>query len=462
MNGLRLLLLSCVALAGCATTTASDWTRFSDGSLNEWLGDSAVPALRRTLSEHPRFRNEKVHVAVLDGEKVAVRTSGLAVAVREAVHSALLDSTGANVLQLDGPPPCGREPRSGYYLAVSATASGKRGSVQLRLYDVVEQQWVAGFAHQWRGELSANQRDAARRSTVAGSAAGLREKPFTAGQSDLLAGHLATELACRLLQSGDDETGISPARGRSASLIAGNLARHDVHIVAGGDTVLDTRIHQVDDNLYQVWAILTPTGESGLAALAVSAYATEPLLPPSRNVAAAPGTLRPAPVALLSPLDVVSSAGCDGRRGESLGGRPVIEPGSCFGLAFDADPEARVFVVNHQVDGRLVRLHPSRCDHVSPDRPGPGMTFPSGPHSLAWDERGGTETFYVIAARSGRESIAGLLARLPDRCDAPDSGFDHRRWLRDVDRAIRERNGAVAWEAVRVYHQPSHTRLGQY
>ena len=114
-----------LSIAGCTTTSAKDWVRFADGSLDQWLGEEAVPGLTRTFSEHPRFRNETIRVAVLDGEQVAGSTNGLNTATRDAIYSALLQVQGLSIERAEGPESCADAPRGGYYLAIDATASAQ-------------------------------------------------------------------------------------------------------------------------------------------------------------------------------------------------------------------------------------------------------------------------------------------------------------------------------------------------
>ncbi len=470
-----------ILLSGCATTAGNDWARFSDGSLNEWLDDEAVPTLTRTFSQHPRFKAETIRVAALDGEQVAGRSNGLTTAVRDALHSALLQQPGLNIILADGPENCTMAPIDGYYLAVEASPSGSRGAnVQLRVFDIVEQQWISGFVHQWRGDLTSAQRGALGRSVVAASARGLRVLPFAADQSDLLAARLAADLACQLKREGNDELIVQPARDPGAALIAGNLAgKHKIPVAAEGVLELETRVHKVDDELYQVWAILTPaTSSDELSSIATSVYATRPLLKAatpvaSRQVVSAmiPGVAAKTDIELLSRLRVIGlTAGCQDSRwrqqATDLGDRPVVAPGGCFGLDFERHPKAQVYIVSHQVDAALKRLYPARCTRNAVGSHDAAIRFPERKLPLPWDARSGTETLYVIAARGSRANnrLDRLVAQLPDACSKSDTAERvDPQWLDDIDSAVSDLGNDVAWQAVRVYHQPrTSPRLGQF
>ncbi|MDH3589098.1 MAG: hypothetical protein OEQ74_06815 [Gammaproteobacteria bacterium] len=463
------LAIAILSVAGCATTSSNAWARFSDGSLNEWLGDEAVPGLTETFSQFPRFKGEVIHIAVLDGEQVAGDPNGLSTATRDAVHSALLQVPGLNIVRVDGPENCMNAARGGYYLAIDATGSGSRSAtVTLRIFDIVERQWVSGFGYEWRGDLTGAQREALRRSVIADSTRGLRVSPFSADQSDLLAARLAADLACKLRLAGNDELVVQPVKSRSAALIAGNLARtHEIPVSADGVLLLDTRIHKVNERLYQVWAILTPVrGTPETASIASSYYATRPLLKSDTAkvvtripAVAATETMREpdlvAGLTIVGPADQHDCETPDTWRREpvSLGDRPVVSDDDCFGLAFQRHPQAQIYVVNHQVDSGLVRLYPSRCEQGVPvDR------FPAGANALGWDARSGTETFYVLAARGQRvvSRLDRLMAQLPDACESQDKDrLPAKDWLNDIDAAVRGSGDDVAWQAVRVYHQPA-------
>ncbi|MBT8135401.1 MAG: hypothetical protein KJO54_00165 [Gammaproteobacteria bacterium] len=453
MRGLVLLFSSLLA----ATAMANSWARFPDRSLDGWLADEAVPQLSQTLSEHPRFKGETVRIAVLDGSDVAAQPDGLSVATRNALHAALMQNQGLRIAMAEGPEDCASRSRDGYFVAIEAAAvSGRNGNVQIRIYDIVEQRWVSGFSYQWRGELSAAQRAAVRRTETAATARGLRIAPYTADQSDLLAAHLAGELACQLKRSGDDELAVQPVGGTAAALIAGNLAgSHQIPVAAAGQLQLTTRVHKVDNNLYQVWAILNTADNADPGSVTSSAYATRPLLRSTAGHARkptvradAPAPIAPRAVTLLSDLRVHAAAAdscatLTPQEAEDLGDQPETDPGDCYGLQFSARPGATVFVVRHQYDSRLVRMQPSSCTDSAT--------------MLRHDGPGGSESFYVLAAATARAAarLQRVLSHLPDACDDASGYRAQPGWLASLDEAVGDSGDDVAWRSVRVYHQPA-------
>lgn len=274
---LPILLALIFTISGCATH--SEWSHFSDGSLDSWLVREAVPEFSRVLVEHPRFRNETIYVAVVEGDQVQPRTDALSASLRDAVHARLLELPGLRLQLQDGVAQCTPAAR-GYLLGIEIQRGPRGGAqVQLRIYDNVEQRWVSGFSSQWRGVLSTAQLKLASRPAISEGARGQRVLPFDSGQSDLLAAYLADELACELKRRGIDELVVQPARHNAAALVAGNLAgRHRLAVARDGQLNLDIRVHEVNRGLYQVWAILTPHQGVETRSIAASAYARSPLL----------------------------------------------------------------------------------------------------------------------------------------------------------------------------------------
>ncbi|NND61187.1 MAG: hypothetical protein HKN49_13065 [Gammaproteobacteria bacterium] len=412
-------------VAGCASS--GDWSHFDDGSLDSWLVRDAAPAYIETLSSHPRFRKEVIHVAVVSGDRVQLRTDALSASLRDAIHSRLLAVPNLKLVLQDSPASC--EPVAGGYLLGLELVRNPGGNAQvsLRLYDNVEQQWVGGFNRQWQGRLTTPQLKLAARPAVSEDARGLRVLPYDADQSDLLAAHLARALACDLRRDGADEQVIQPARHGAAALVAGNLAGEQrLTVGSRGQLLLDTRIHKVDSNLYQVWAVLSPTGSASGQSYTASAYATAPLLrkPPTQSPKSRP---KPAPDsttmvvaadqpprALLGPIAIAPGDRCVGPRGKT------VFPEQCFALEFDSRRDTSLFVIARDTELNWLRLHPSNChpggltqgkraDHRFPQR-----------DAIGWDRRLGTETFFVIAAQRGvaAQRIGQLISELPAGCDS--------------------------------------------
>lgn len=474
-----------LALAGCATTDGGGWSSFDDGGVVAWLEHDAVPYFARTLTEHPRFSGEPVAVTIMHGERVATRSDELAIALRDRIHAALLETPNLAISLHEPGTPCTNNPR-GYYLAVELVRPERAAArLHLRLYDAVEGGWVSGFSRRWSGRLTAEQARLASRVAVPDSARGARVLPFAATQSDLLAAQLAAKLACQLQRAGNDELLVQPARHRGAALVAGNLAaRHAVPVGSAGVYGLDTRVHEVDRGLFQVWAILTPLEEgANLQSVVSDAYARAPLLRAPQSPGAqrdevpdpvaapgAPRTSRAAPpgplVTDVSFLGPVSARDCERAtpRHGAHGNRLRVAARDCFALVFEADRDARLYVVGRETDGSYVRVYPADCvpGGLGTHRGG-ARRFPAR-GAIAWDSRGGEETFYIIAARSreARVRLGALIDDLPAACSGDRNRSKQTGFAARLDAVIARLGGAAGYATARVHHATALARQETY
>lgn len=477
---LRATFIFCLlSLGGCATT-AGDWSHFDDGSLATWLEREAAPWFADTLATHPRFSSEPVRLAVMKDERVVLGADALSISVRDRLHARLLEVPALSV-SIHEPVASCAPAASGYLLGIELQRSaGQPARLQLRIYDAVERVWVSGFALRWQGRLSAGEARMAAREVVPDTALGTRLLPFRAAQSDLLAAQLAAALACELRRQGRDERIVQPARHRGPALVAGNLAaRHAIAVASAGAYTLDTRVHDVDRGLYQVWAILTPADAAGeLRSIAASAYASAPLLrppaQPQRVVdaqqgaapAAQPAAAYRAPLPLVSHAAVLGPARgreCEQRevrlRGPARGNRLSLGERECFAIEFEATGETRIYIVGRETDARTVRVHPSGC---VPGGLGAGRLashrFPAR-GAIAWDRRGGSETFFIIGVRGNdaAREVERLLDRLPGACDpvrARDPAASD--WPAQLERLVTGLGPAAGFATVTVHHEDGH------
>jgi hypothetical protein len=86
-----------------------------------------------------------------------------------------------------------------YYIGVELTQKlDGTYAVNARALDLEDRNWVTGFGRRWQGQLNTSQRQAMRQDRVDDTFLGARDVPFTLGQTDLLAAHLAHQLSCTL------------------------------------------------------------------------------------------------------------------------------------------------------------------------------------------------------------------------------------------------------------------------
>ena len=177
-----------------------------------------------------------------------------------------------------------------YYVGVELTQKlDGTYAVNVRALDLEDRTWVTGFGRRWQGKLSTSQRQAMRQQRVDETFLGARDVPFTLGQTDLLAAHLAHQLSCALHKRVGDDYVVSvdlvepPASGLEGTveLISNNLANRRALTLSANpgaaNAILSGKAHQISGVLHQYWVTVTPNGEGDeLSALSASAYIVLP------------------------------------------------------------------------------------------------------------------------------------------------------------------------------------------
>ena len=298
----RILIL--IALVVAQSIPAVAESREKD--LDRWVDRDLIPYVRQQLVVHPRFKSETVMFVVLNDNKPASSTNALALSMRDRLLAAAVATPGIEIGWHQGrshnaPAPttdeCIRDDVH-YYVGVELTQKlDGTYAVNVRALDLEDRTWVTGFGRRWQGKLSTSQRQAMRQQRVDETFLGARDVPFTLGQTDLLAAHLAHQLSCALHKRVGDDYVVSvdlvepPASGLEGTveLISNNLAnRRALTLRAGAapaNAILSGKAHRISGALHQYWVTVTPDGEAGeVAALSASAYI---LLPESKDTTVA-------------------------------------------------------------------------------------------------------------------------------------------------------------------------------
>ncbi len=500
----HVILMITLLLAGCATpsTSLTSW----GVDLDTWLDQDLTPYLATKLSEHPRFKGEPTLLIVMRDGQPTPTTNELALGIRDRLLDSLIDTpgitlawqprqskwqTGAAGSSVD----CSRS-RVHYYVGIDVSRiNSGRYQVSVRALDLEDQSWVPGFSRQWTGPLTTAHRRAFQKDITDNSLRGSRELPFEASQTDLMAAYLAHNLTCSLFRDSHDrystivETDVttSPPLTGTVELVSNNLARYQAVTVTDqpeqADAVIKGKAHAVDDDLYQYWITLLPKdGTSEVQALSTSAYVRLP-----GYHASEPGVLDEAePVAMRYPVSdpasdvpVIASlqviqprqhSACDTadpwRRGHRIVGEDhSITRYECFGLQLHAHRNARLFLLNRQINQGLVRLSGRDCrsaTEIRLVRAGETVRFPDSvdawPTAIGWQGRSGLETFYAVAVTSPQAAadVARHLDRLPERCTvAGTRGLNGARledWLDEFETILADWDAHVDWKAIHVRH----------
>ncbi len=498
------ILIITLFLAACATpsTGLTSWGM----DLDTWLDQDLTPYLAKKLSEHPRFKGEPVLIIVMQDGQPTPTTNEFALGIRDRLLDSLVDTPGITLAWQPGQSQwqtaqtassidCSRS-HVHYYIGIDVSrVNSGRYHISVRALDLEDQSWTPGLSSQWTGPLTTAHRRAFEKKTTDNSLRGSRELPFEASQTDLMAAYLAHNLTCSMFRDSHDsystiaevDTTASPPLIGTVELVSNNLARYQAVTVTDqpeqAAAVLKGKAHAIDDDLYQYWITVLPKDSSvDVQAASTSAYVRLP-----GYYAAGAGALDAAePIAMRYPvpeptsdLPVIASlqviqprqkTACDTadpwRRGHRVVGHETsVARYECFGLQLQAQRNARLFLLNRQINQGLVRLSGRDCrspTEIRLVRAGETVRFPDSvdawPTAMGWQGRSGLETFYAVAvtAPEAAADIARHLDRLPERCTmAATPGLNGPRlddWLDEFGTILTRWDAHVDWQAIQVRH----------
>ncbi len=475
-----LALLPLALTAGCATGgpyPGLAWSGGDPAGLDGWIETELEPYLEETLTTHPRFRGETITVVAMQGDDPTPVPDALSAALASRISGSLLAMRGVELVWDGGRAAgdCLRREDAHYVLAVDLQQTSPASHrLSIRALDREEGLWVSGFGRQWDGRLTRHQYSAFKRRAETDSGRGLRDDPFDAGETDLMAERLAAALGERFcgfvgepLVVFADVPPSSPAVLRdTVGLVANNLARSPHIRVVGNaaeaNLVLTGRLYVIDGRLHQLWVQARPAdGQSAFEVTDVEAYvelprqarasslpvAADPPAEPPRVVLQRPAPEAPAigAMAVLTPNDPWMCSRADPwRRGARvLGDGEALDADDCFALELEVNGDAEVFLLRRDADAGLVRMLPARCGRhgrvSSRLYDGGTLRFPSPAagweHALSPPTRSLRDAWIaVVLAPDGAPALRRHLARVPDDCAARDGArVDAETWLDSLD-----------------------------
>ena len=465
--------------------------------LDRWVDRNLIPYVRQQLVVHPRFKNETVMFVVLDDNAPASTTNALALAIRDRLLAAAVDTPGVEIgwqqgrsgITLESSPQDCMHDDVHYYVGIELTQKLDGSyAVNVRALDLEDRNWVTGFGRRWQGRLSTSQRQAMRQERVDETFLGARDVPFTLAQTDLLAAQLAHRLSCTLKKRVEDDYVVSvdlvepPASGLEGTvqLISNNLANRQALTLSADEAMsnalLSGKAHQIDGMLHQYWVTITPSGESDdVAALSASAYIVLPVdearprvadSSPVKPVSTVQRTTPPSP-----PVSI-PNAGKDAM----IGPLAIVSPpalaecgfSACSMLETRVRVDAIVFFLEHQANHGLVRLADAECrgrTSARIARSGESVRFPIARTStrkrdwaetFEWDLAPDLDTYYAVVVTDAKlaRRIANHMDKLPMRCtEALRPGLEQeplQAWLNDLAMLTAREAQHVDWRAIEV------------
>jgi len=498
----------CLLFAAMAASTAVTTARAAD--LTTWTNQELTPYVINQLTTHPRFKGETFVFVALSAGAPAPLTNALALALRDRLVAAVADQPGVSLAMRSGRDDTGSElagidcarDRAHYFVGIEVNRLiDRRHRITMRVLDAEDGSWVAGASKTWEGNLTPAQRRASEQAMTDEYFRGHRDAPFEASQADMLAAHLAHELACNLLRQVDgeyvivaDPTPGTPIPARDTvelvgNNLAGNAALQITSHASAANATLTGKAHRITGDLYQFWVTVAPAIESTrLSTVSASAYVRLPDAPrrpdPANDMAkvatGAPFAASPVAslagtenVALIAPLRVVAPrqpsacyrGGSSAWKRQLIAADHTVARGECFLLQTRADRDATVFLLNYQVNHGLVRLSGDHCGHTTAGRAvraGERLQFPDHadgrPSASAWQGQQGLESFYAVAVSNpnAAREVAAVIRQLPSRCTltAVDgaTGARLQAWLQSFGDVTDRWQHSIDWQAVRVEH----------
>lgn len=491
LNWGRTFVLTISGTMAMATQAAS-----FEADLEQWIARDLTPYVTEQLTSQPRFRNESIRFVVLSDENPQSAASELALNIRDRLRDALSNEPGLRVvLQRDtlsaaesGSLDCTKD-RVHYYIGVDVVEE-RRGlvNVDIRALDIEDQSWVAGFSRSWRGYLDARQRRQLDQQLADPTLRGERGAPYSESQFDLLAAHLAHELACSLLRQTSGEYVVAGLPGGSGEmvdnamleLVSNNLAEFRAlqHASSNADAnaIIEGKAHLIADELYQYWITIKPkNNDFDLPSLSASAYIR--VTDKYSNAALIPAiTIELARTSEqfvddFSIVELADREACHApayQRRNSAIYDSRFSAVDCFALQIDADDDAVLFFLNHQLNNGLVRLSDENCRERTDAkiaRVGEQVRFPLPADSLmsaswvatdAWQLSPDQDTYYAIAVTNTKaaRAISQHISALPMRCSASVrqgfEGTELKAWLEEFAAISSHWEQAIDWRAVRV------------
>jgi hypothetical protein len=446
-------------------------------NLDSWIETELTPYIAETLSTHPRFRNEPVRFVVMQDGNPQPHSSALALALRDQLQDALVDTPGIRIAWQPDRIDSNRDPGMNgidctadevhYFIGIEvAEARGGKFDVSVRALDLEERSWVSGFGLSWQGLLTAMQHRAWRQFEPDVSFRGDREVPYSNTQTDLLAAQLAHELGCTLMRQVSGEyradAAIAVSDGVTSDaiveLVGNNLSAYRAlqftRDSADANARISGKAHRIDHDLVQYWVTITPkTASSDLPVLSASAYIYMPET-----------YLEAGRVA-----DISTPA--SGQGNDILSSVQLVEledHPSWYALQTRSTTDAVLFHLNHQQNNGLVRLSDAGCGKFSRARISranqylrfnlPTDTLSGGRWlpAKAWQVNPEEDSYYVVAATDTQaaRALANHIEQLPQRCGtAVRPGLEGAAltdWLKGFKAIADHWKTDIDWKIIRV------------
>lgn len=464
-------------------------------SLDAWLHDDLLPYLSVRLVQHPRLKGQPFEVVVMKDNQIVSDMDGLSAYVRQRIVDTMQAVPDANLIQplptkswayrSIGEINCSVAGQANVQVTIETGQSGVMDEVRLTVQalDLVEHAWVRGFKKVWTGIPTEMERKRLAARHADNSRFGSRGVPFGEDQPDLLASYLASSVACRFKEAGEGRVRVfarPPQEGagdylrKVSALISEYLSGlREIEFPENRgqtDASLGLEAHQIDGNLYQVWAQIGGRAEDRvLVRSSASAYVIlsegVPLVPLPADRADR----------LVGQFDLIGpAAGATCRDAATwtqgyrvLGSGTHLPSGGCFALRYQAVGKATLYLITQDSKGRTTQLLPSSCDALNLGTDGEQVVparvlhiplFRDGkPGYFLLDNQPGSEAVFAVAVADAdtENKLRHLVESAGSLCRTENPS--RRRPIADLqeflDALMREQGrNRLDWRAVYFIH----------
>jgi hypothetical protein len=455
------LLVIVLGFAGLLTQPALADSGLLQGSLGQWLDESAAPKLGEILSRHPKFKGETVRFVSLRNGKPMASGNLLTQAIEQRLTQRLLRREGVRLSWQDDPEMCAAPARVPYLLGLEMQRNGSRNhQLNIAMVDVEEGVWVSGVSLSWEGRLSSAER-AALASEVASGAEGSTENPLKVQQRTQISEIMRAGLQCSLPRGLDGPLFIKTPAQADLAAIAQSLTRAlsvtplaaitpdraDAEWVmkltartlgTGSQEVVVTLQDTTSDEIVQQVASVFVTG------LDLSADVDPRTIIAEQTPVGKQPSIVSSPLQLLTPLivrDAERNGICDAAKARA---------NSCVEVGFELLRPAYLLVLSTQDQ----RLRSQACGRnlqlADPGERRYRLRIPPTPHAATQADAG----LYVVAVenRALAHRIARHLNRGPGACASVGGDQTLAVWLRGLDDLLQQHELEIDWRATHLRH----------
>ena len=404
-----------------------------DGPLGTWITQQASPKLGEILSQHPRFKGERIRImAMQDGQPMAV-TDLLTDQIREQLLEDLLSLANVKIV-FDDEHRC-NPIRVDTILGIDVHKhDSRKHRISLAMVDLKEGIWINGTNVFWQGRLSKQQRQAL------DTPLGIRNlgTVFKLHQSEEISEALYKQMQCNRVVATPVYFASATADGQTevlvkliAKIASQNLITTDPDAAA---SVISLHHGQGKFRLG-----LTNSEDPGqnqtIAEINIAEYAS-PLMP-SRD--------RPPEPNMLSEIQLLDHAS-----GENV---CQANKENCIDISFELY-EAAYTLIFYTVDGQTA---PLSCDLPKRSRRGRqhyGLNVPVGDST-----RRPSVGFYALAYqdRSAANAVHRVLRKSSSKCDG--SWTSNEDWVDSLKQVLSKQRSPANWRAIHLTRDQFRTTI---